>query len=80
MKEMIRERKEAEQKPERADLFRLVTGLALPLCNYLPPSSALLDASEAEGDEAAKLSDSDLTGNMFIFLVVGRARYCHVNP
>ena len=72
MSDMIKERREAEKKEEKADLF-----------------SNLLDASEAEGDDELKLTDSELigaytmiqaegsilmpyAGNIFIFLIAGK--------
>ncbi|KAL5522930.1 hypothetical protein ACEPAF_1197 [Sanghuangporus sanghuang] len=61
MQEMIDERRNAEKKPERHDLF-----------------SSLLDANmaEAEGNES-RLEDSELIGNIFIFLLAGHETTAH---
>ncbi|TDL22809.1 cytochrome P450 [Rickenella mellea] len=60
MQNMIDERKNAEKKVERYDLF-----------------SSLLDASEEESDGFAKLSDSELRGNIFIFMLAGHETTAH---
>ncbi|TDL16150.1 cytochrome P450 [Rickenella mellea] len=60
MQTMIDERKNAEKKVERYDLF-----------------SSLLDASEEESDGLAKLSDSELRGNIFIFMLAGHETTAH---
>ncbi|EJC99158.1 614/534 cytochrome P450 [Fomitiporia mediterranea MF3/22] len=61
MQEMIDERRSAEKKPERHDLF-----------------SSLLDANmdEAEG-QGSRLADSELIGNIFIFLLAGHETTAH---
>ncbi|THH06465.1 hypothetical protein EW145_g4070 [Phellinidium pouzarii] len=61
MQEMIDERRDAQKKPERRDLF-----------------SSLLDANmeEAEGTET-RLEDSELIGDIFIFLLAGHETTAH---
>lgn len=54
MQEMIDERRRAEKKPERHDLF-----------------SSLLDANSDEVEGQARLSDEELTGDIFTFLLAG---------
>ncbi|KZT71520.1 cytochrome P450 [Daedalea quercina L-15889] len=39
--------------------------------------SSLLDANEEEGDGAAKLSDDELMGNIFIYLIAGHETTAH---
>ncbi|KAI0090485.1 cytochrome P450 [Irpex rosettiformis] len=59
--EMIQERRHSEAKEERYDLF-----------------SALLDANELEVEEGEKkLLDSELIGNLFIFLIAGHETTAH---
>jgi len=64
MMEMIANRRNAEKKEERYDLF-----------------SSLLDANDEESpDGEAKLTERELIGNIFIFLVAGhevRGRFSH---
>ncbi|KIP06369.1 hypothetical protein PHLGIDRAFT_515467 [Phlebiopsis gigantea 11061_1 CR5-6] len=60
MAEMIEDRRAAEKKEERYDLF-----------------SSLLDASDAESDGAVKLTDNELLGNIFIFLLAGHETTAH---
>ena len=56
---MIRERRISETKEERYDLF-----------------SALLDANDLEVEEGEKkLLDSELIGNLFIFLLAGEHKH-----
>ncbi|KZT71521.1 cytochrome P450 [Daedalea quercina L-15889] len=57
---MIQQRKTAEKKQERYDLF-----------------SSLLDANEDEGDGQSRLSDSELMGNIFIYLIAGHETTAH---
>jgi cytochrome P450 len=55
MDEMIAARRTAEKKEEKYDLF-----------------SSLLDASdEAETEGESKISDAELRGNIFIFMIAG---------
>ncbi|KAI0656897.1 cytochrome P450 [Cubamyces menziesii] len=60
LKEMVQNRRSAEVKEERHDLF-----------------TSLLDANEDETDHEAKLTDSELFGNIFIFLVAGYETTAH---
>ncbi|KAH9899364.1 cytochrome P450 [Cubamyces lactineus] len=60
LKEMVQDRRSAEVKEERHDLF-----------------NSLLDANEDEADQEAKLTDSDVLGNIFIFLVAGYETTAH---
>ncbi|KAI0346715.1 cytochrome P450 [Trametopsis cervina] len=59
--EMIQERRHAETKEERYDLF-----------------SSLLDANDAESDNGEQnLTDSELIGNLFIYLLAGHETTAH---
>ncbi|KIP05980.1 hypothetical protein PHLGIDRAFT_119388 [Phlebiopsis gigantea 11061_1 CR5-6] len=62
MREMIHARRTAEKKEERYDLF-----------------SSLLEASEDEldGTGSVKLTDQELLGNIFIFLLAGHETTAH---
>ncbi|KAI5119154.1 hypothetical protein M0805_005233 [Coniferiporia weirii] len=60
MQEMIDERRNAENKPERHDLF-----------------SSLLDANQEAEDVKTRLSDAELIGNIFIFLLAGHETTAH---
>ncbi|KAI5119153.1 hypothetical protein M0805_005232 [Coniferiporia weirii] len=60
MQEMIDERRNAEKKPERHDLF-----------------SSLLDANQEAEDVETRLSDTELIGNIFIFLLAGHETTAH---
>ncbi|CCL98273.1 uncharacterized protein FIBRA_00267 [Fibroporia radiculosa] len=60
MIQMVQERKIAEKKEERYDLF-----------------SSLLDANDVESDGTAKLSNSEVIGNIFVFLIAGHETTAH---
>ncbi|KAI5122235.1 hypothetical protein M0805_007102 [Coniferiporia weirii] len=60
MQEMIDERRNAENKPDRYDLF-----------------SSLLDANQEAEDVKTRLSDTELIGNIFIFLLAGHETTAH---
>ncbi|TDL22814.1 cytochrome P450 [Rickenella mellea] len=60
MQEMIDERRNAERKVERYDLF-----------------SSLLDASEEGEDGSTKLTDTELRGDVFIFMLAGHETTAH---
>nr|BAL05138.1 cytochrome P450 [Phanerodontia chrysosporium] len=62
MLELIQERRDAEKRDERHDLF-----------------SNLLDANDSDenGDGSVKLTDEELLGNIFIFMLAGHETTAH---